>query len=191
MTRREWKTVLILLACLTALSALGVWFVLFQAAPARVAAFAGRFLDCRALGFTAPDGITLTAEKDLLRVQWDEGGANGFEVTSQSIPLNAANRTRVLADARISGTRNADGNKRFGFRAWLEIDLLREGATLKSARMELPLESDKERARLYSLAATYDGLAPDACRMRLTVEPLDGSLSPGTLQCAWLEVTPQ
>ena len=190
MTLRERRFLLWFLAGLCVLAALGVWVVLAQAAPARVAAFAGRFADFTALSPAAPPTVTLTVTPLRITAAWPQGDAQGFAIQTQPQPL-AAGTTRVQADAYIGGTQNtAGGADRYGFRAYVTLTLWRNGQAVDTRRLEAPLASDKDRLRLNSLCAEVGATGADAYSVGRAVEPVGGVLAQGTLVCAWLEVLP-
>lgn len=189
MTKREHWWVVGLLLTLCALSALGVLAVLQKQTPASVAAFADRFVPLDTLGFAANEGLTCAVEPSKLTLNWPQGGATPLLAQSGVLPLTRKS-DRLQADISIGGTQNADGAQRFGYRVWLSVTLYRQGEPLNAERIEIPLESQKARARLYSLSVAYGDAAPDGYALQIQVEPLDGAIAPGTLTCAWLEVFP-
>lgn len=188
MTRRQKTFFLWFTLALAVASGLGVLGVLSQSDAARLAAFENRFVDLRTLAFATPPGATLAAEEKALTVAW-AAGDSGF--AEESAPLPLPDSKALQADVYIGGTRNADGAQRYGFRAYLTLTLLRAGEAVGQTTLELPLASDKERTRLYSLRADAQGALADAYTLRLAVEPVDGALAAGQLKLAWLEVTPR
>ncbi len=187
MTRRQKTFFLWFTLALAVASGLGVLGVFAKSDAARLTAFENRFVDLRTLAFATPPGATLAADAEALSVMWEAGGS-GFAEECAPLPLPGSGA--VQADVYIGGTRNAEGARRYGYRAYLTLTLLRAGETVGQTALELPLASDKERARLYSLRAEAHGAQADAYTLRLTVEPADGVLAAGQLKLAWLEVTP-
>ena len=189
MKKRERLIIVGLLACLSLLSALGVWAVTQKADAQQTAAFASRFADCTALGITATQGVTLAVEANALTATWPQTAAP-LSVASHPLALATPAHSSLQADVYIGGTQNARGAARFGFRAWLTVTLYRDGAVTQTARVEIPLESDKERARLYSVRVPYGTPAPDHYALGWAVEPIVGVTGAGKLTVAWLEVIP-
>ena len=178
----------ILLLC--AAAALGVWHVLAKQAPAQVAAFATRFENFAALGFAAPEGVSLSAEENAMTLTWKAMPAtDALTISAQPIPLTP-HGADFQADVYFGGTQNTDGQTTTGYQIALEAMLTRQGKAVATARIPVPLSSDKERARLYSLRVPYAGAAPDAATLRILLMPMDDGIAPGTLTAAWLEVLP-
>ncbi len=185
MNRRE-KHILLWLTLAVALCAgIGIWIVFAQSDEARTDSFKNRFIDLQTLGWSSPAGVSFAAESNSLSVQW-AAGEDGFSIETQSMPIQETQSLQI--DVYIGGTCNYEGNEYFGFRARFILTLFNQDEIVGQSTTELPLSSNKDRQRLYSMLANAQDTSANMFTLRLTVETIEETLAPGELTFAWLEV---
>jgi hypothetical protein len=189
LSRRDRRTAIIFTLILACLSLSGVLCVV-ATRPAAGQALPGDDTDAWGnLAFSAEsDLVSLTLQNGVLRIEWPQTGVGGARVAARTFPL-PRQTTRLQADMTIGGLQNASGRERSGYVVWFEAELLSDGRVTDTRRIEIPLESEKNRARIYSLLVSIDDTAADAYRLCLTVEPLNGGIGQGYLTCGDPEVT--
>lgn len=185
MTRTQrWITLVILLA-LAAMCAFFTAHVLSWQKPERLQAFQNRFADPAGFFFVPDEGVEMTLEDGRLQASWEETRADELRVEAEKAVAAQGREIRVSVYA--GGRQNAWANARWNYQVWLEILLYREGQEVAAKRTELPLESDKGRARACAVrASATDGFDAYAVRVRIT--PVDGMIGAGELTLANWEV---
>lgn len=190
MPRREWRKTAVALGCIALLSAVMTGWVMMKERPENIAAFEERFSDMAGLGFAAQtDGLALQADTDALTFSWEAGGEEELRAVSKPIPMEKGAREAQLS-VYVSGTRNAQAQRRWGWQLWLEWTAVSpaDGSVLEYSRIELPLESDKERARACSVSVRIPAGDAAACTAALVITPLNGVREAGTVTLAHWEV---
>lgn len=190
MPRREWRKTAVALGCIALLSAVMTGWVMMKERPENIAAFEERFSDMAGLGFVAQtDGLALQADTDALTFSWEAGGEEELRAVSKPIPMEKGAREAQLS-VYVSGTRNAQAQRRWGWQLWLEWTAVSpsDGSVLEYSRIELPLESDKERARACSVSVRIPAGEAAACTAALVITPLNGVREAGTVTLAHWEV---
>ena len=190
MQKRERRLTALLLGCLALVSAAVTAWVCLKEQPGNVAAFETRFLDVSEMGFEAGEGLALEALPDALTLRWEAGEDVERSAASAAIPLEPGTRAATLT-VYASGTHNALASERWGCQIWLEWTCLseRDGRVIDTTRIELPLESDKERARACALSVRAE---PDElCQVRASVMvmPLEGEMQAGYFTLSDWEVS--
>ena len=190
MQKRERRLTALLLGCLALVSAAVTAWVCLKEQPGNVAAFETRFLDVSEIGFEAGEGLALEALPDALTLRWEAGEDVERSAASAAIPLEPGTRAATLT-VYASGTHNALASERWGCQIWLEWTCLsqEDGRVIGTARIELPLESDKERARACALSVRAEPEEPCRVQARGLVTPLDGETAAGYLTLADWEVS--
>lgn len=190
MQKRERRLTALLLGCLALVSAAVTAWVCLKEQPGNVAAFETRFLDVSEIGFEAGEGLALEALPDALTLRWEAGEDVERSAASAAIPLEPGTRAATLT-VYASGTHNALASERWGCQIWLEWTCLsqEDGRVIGTARIELPLESDKERARVCALSVRAEPEEPCRVQARVLVTPLDGETAAGYLTLADWEVS--
>lgn len=182
----SWRQTVGILCLLALFSAALTAWALRQQAPERIAAFQDRFQDLSQLDISASDGVVLTVEGDALEATWKEGADERIIHCGTYLICNTDQEVEL--SLYVGGTQNASRQNRWGYQVWLEAESLdAQGELVTSARMELALESDKERKRPCTLAFQPGG---EACSIRvcIRVTPLDGSVASGSLTISNWEV---
>lgn len=189
MQKRERRLTALLLGCLALVSAAVTAWVYLKEQPQRIAAFETRFLDVSGMGFEAGEGLSAEALPDTLTLRW-EAGEEPLSVTSAAMPLEAGKRKATLT-VYASGAQNALAKARRGYQIWLEWACLSQtdGRVIDAARIELPLESDQERARACALSVRAEPDAPCQVQASVLVTPLEGEMDAGYLTLADWEVS--
>lgn len=190
MPRREWRKTAVALGCIALLSAVMTGWVMMKERPENIAAFEKRFSDMAGLGFAAQmDGLALQADTDALTFSWEAGGEEELRAVSKPIPMEKGAHEAQLS-VYVSGTRNAQAQRRWGWQLWLEWTAVSpaDGSVLEYSRIELPLESDKERARACSVSVRIPAGEAVACTAALVITPLNGVREAGTVTLAHWEV---
>ena len=189
MQKRERRLTALLLGCLALVSAAVTAWVYLKEQPQRIAAFETRFLDVSGMGFEAGEGLSAEALPDTLTLRW-EAGEEPLSVTSAAMPLEAGKRKATLT-VYASGAQNALAQSRWGYQVWLEWACLSQtdGRVIDAARIELPLESDQERARACAVSVRAE--SDELCQVRASVlvTPLEGEMDAGYLTLADWEVS--
>ena len=190
MQKRERRLTALLLGCLALVSAAVTAWVCLKKQPGNVAAFETRFLDVSGMGFEAGEGLALEAQTDALTLRWEAVEDVERSAASAAIPLEPGTRAATLT-VYASGTHNALASERWGCQIWLEWTCLsqEDGRVIDTARIELPLESDKERARACALSVRAEPEEPCRVQARVLVTPLDGETAAGYLTLADWEVS--
>lgn len=185
MTRTQrWITLGILLA-LAAACAFFTAHVLTWQKPDRLHGFENRFVDPAKLGFAPGEGVEMALADGQLYASWKDTQADALCLTAERA-VEAQGR-ELCVSVYAGGKQNAWADRRWGYQAWLEFALCRDGREVTTLRAELPLESDKERARACAVrAAAQDGF--DTCKMRVWITPLDGTIAGGELTLSNWEV---
>ena len=190
MQKRERRLTALLLGCLALVSAAVTAWVYLKEQPLRIAAFETRFLDVSGMGFEAGEGLSAEALPDTLTLRWEAGEDVERSAVSAGIPLEPGVREATLT-VYASGAHNALASERWGYQVWLEWTCLsqEDGRVIDSARIELPMESDQERARACAVSVRAE--PEEACRVqaRVLVTPLDGETAVGYLTLADWEVS--
>lgn len=146
-----------------------------------------RFIDMNALALQCEGGTVTIEGENKVSIAWDEGAEARLVAASEPMPIAAAQCRAVQLDIYIGGKMNSQGHARTGYRVWLELQLLnRAGEVISSERIEAPLESEKERERLYSLIAA--AAEPAMWRMALTIEAEQAVMPAGYVTCSFAEV---
>ncbi len=184
MTSKQRRTCALILCVLAACSAALCLWVLQKEQPQSIAAFEKRFADPAALGFAAEGSAQLVVDGGALSLAWPEGGAEPCGAQSEW----AAQGRSLMVSLYAAGTQNGWADARWGFGVWLEAELLRGGETVATGRIELPLESEKGRARACALHVAADEPF-DRCRLRVRVAAQDGDMAAGELTLSKWEVT--
>lgn len=148
------------------------------------------FLDVSGMGFEAGEGLALEALPDALTLRWEAGEGTERSAASAAVPLEPGTREATLT-VYASGAQNALSSERWGYQVWLEWTCLseRDGRVIDTARIELPLESDKERARACAVSVRAEPEEPCRVQARVLVTPLDGETAAGHLTLADWEVS--
>ena len=190
MQKRERRLTALLLGCLALVSAAVTAWVCLKEQPGNVAAFETRFLDVSGMGFEAGEGLALEALPDALTLRWEAGEGAERSAASAAVPLEPGTRAATLT-VYASGTHNALASERWGCQIWLEWTCLsqEDGRVIDTARIELPLESDKERARVCAVSVRAEPEEPCRVQARVLVTPLDGETAAGYLTLADWEVS--
>ena len=184
MNRKERRATVVILALLLVFSILGVLYVKQMENPSNLAVLANRAEDFVDFGFSGGDNITVTPDGANLSVSWEETQAGSADIASQAMPLSDARTGRLQVDVYIGGKQNTFDAHTINYQVWLEAELLQNGAPVAYSRIPVPLESNKDRTRLYSLAVPYGNTQPDAYRIHFLVTPVDGLIAKGTLSCS-------
>lgn len=187
MQKREQRLTALLLGCLALVSAAVTVWVSIKEQPQNVAAFETRFLDVTGMGFVAAAGLEASA--DALTLRW-EVGEEPLSVTSAAMPLEADKRKATLT-VYASGAQNALAQSRWGYQVWLEWTCLSQadGRVIDTARIELPLESDQERARVCAVSVRAEPDEPCQVRASVMVMPLEGEMQAGYFTLSDWEVS--
>lgn len=186
MRSRAWRQTAGVLCLLALFSAALTAWTLRQQAPERIAAFQDRFQNLSQLDISASNGVVLAVEGDTLEATWEESADERIIHCGTYLICNTDQEVELSLYA--GGTQNASRQNRWRYQVWLEAESLdAEGELVTSARMELALESDKERKRPYTLAFQPGGQAC-SIRVRIRVTPLDGSVASGSLTISNWEV---
>lgn len=190
MQKRERRLTALLLGCLALVSAAVTAWVCLKEQPGNVAAFETRFLDVSGMGFEAGEGLALEALPDALTLRWEAGEGAERSAASAAVPLEPGTREATLT-VYASGAHNALASERWGYQVWLEWTCLsqEDGHVIDTARIELPLESDKERARACAVSVRAEPEDPCRVQARVLVTPLDGETAAGHLTLADWEVS--
>ena len=190
MQKRERRLTALLLGCLALVSAAVTAWVYLKEQPQRIAAFETRFLDVSGMGFEAGEGLSAEALPDTLTLRWEAGEGGERSAASVAMPLEPGAREATLT-VYASGAQNGLAKARWGYQVWLEWTCLsqEDGRVIDSARIELPMESDQERARACAVSVRAE--PEEACRVqaRVLVTPLDGETAVGYLTLADWEVS--
>lgn len=189
MRRREWRLTALVLGCLALLSAGMTAWVLVKERPENVAAFETRFLDLSSLAFEAQDGLFMEVQPDALTLRWEAGSAQPLRAAT-AVPLEAGASGATLT-VYASGQQNALAGERWGYQVWLEWTCLSQtdGHEIDQGRIELPMESDKERSRACAVSVRAEPGEACSVRAQLCVLPLDGALEAGWVTLADWEVS--
>ena len=189
MHRREWRLTALVLGCLALLSAGMTAWVLVRERPENVAAFETRFLDLSGLAFETQDGLLMEVQPEALTIRWEAGGTEPLRAAA-TVALEPGDSGATLT-VYASGQQNALAGERWGYQVWLEWTCLSQadGREITQGRIELPMESDKERSRACTVSVC--AAAGEACSVRaaLCVSPLDGTLEAGWVTLADWEVS--
>ena len=190
MQKRERRLTALLLGCLALVSAAVTAWVYLKEQPQRIAAFETRFLDVSGMGFEAGEGLSAEALPDTLTLRWEAGEDVERSAVSAGIPLEPGVREATLT-VYASGAQNALAKARRGYQIWLEWACLSQtdGRVIDAARIELPLESDQERARACAVSVRAE--SDELCQVRASVlvTPLEGEMDAGYLTLADWEVS--
>ena len=185
MTRTQrWITLGILLA-LAAACAFFTAHVLTWQKPDQLHGFQNRFANPAGLGFRPGEGVEMALTDGQLRAAWADTQADALCLAAGEAV--AAQGSEICVSVYAGGKQNAWASGRWGYQVWLELSLYRDGREVETARAELPLESEKGRARVCAVrAAVRDGF--DAYTMRVWITPADGMIAAGELTLANWEV---
>ena len=184
MNRKERRATVVILALLLVLSILGVFYVQQKENPSNLADLANRAGAFADFGFSGGENITVTPDGVNLSISWDETQTDSVDIASKAMPLSDARTGRLQADVYIGGQQNTFDAQTIHYQVWLEAELLQNGVPVAQNRIPVPLESDKDRTRLYSVVVPYAGTQPDAYRIHFLVTPIDGLIAKGTLSCS-------
>ena len=178
MQKRERRLTALLLGCLALVSAAVTAWVCLKEQPEKIVAF------------EAAEGLAVEALPDALTLRWETGESGERSAASVAMPLEPGAREATLT-VYASGAQNGLAKARWGYQVWLEWTCLsqEDGRVIDSARIELPMESDQERARACAVSVRAE--PEEACRVqaRVLVTPLDGETAVGYLTLADWEVS--
>lgn len=185
MTRTQrWITLGILLA-LAAMCAFFTAHVLTWQKQERLQAFQNRFADPAGFFLAPGEGVEMTLEDGRLQASWEDTQADELRVETEKAV--AAQGREICVSVYAGGKQNAWADARWNYQVWLDLSLYRDGQEVAAKRAELPLESDKGRARACAVrASAMDGFDAYAVRVRIT--PVDGMIGAGELTLANWEV---
>lgn len=184
MNRKERRVTVILLALLLTFSILGVFAVQQKETPANLAVLANRAETFADFAFSGGENVAVAPEETILSITWNETQTGSLDIVSRAMPLSDARTGRLQVDVYLGGKQNTFDAQTVGYQVWLEAELLRNGASVAQNRIRVPLESGKERSRLYSLVLPYGDAQPDAYRLHFLVTPIDGKIAKGALSCS-------
>ncbi len=176
MTRvQRWITLSILLL-LAAASALTTIHVLDWQKKEQLEIFQNRFENPAEWGFTSSDGVEMLVENGQLNAFWEDTQKDALCIAAERLP--EASGHEICVNVYTGGKQNAWARKRWGYQVWLELLLYRDAQMIVTQRAELPMESNKGRARPCTVrAAAKDGF--DACGLRVWIMPVDGTIAAG------------
>lgn len=190
MQKRERRLTALLLGCLALVSAAVTAWVCLKEQPEKIVAFETRFLNVSEMGFEAAEGLAVEALPDALTLRWETGEGGERSAASVAMPLEPGAREATLT-VYASGAQNGLAKARWGYQVWLEWTCMsqEDGRVIDSVRIELPMESDQERARACAVSVRAE--PEEACRVqaRVLVTPLDGETAVGYLTLADWEVS--
>lgn len=169
------------------LSLLGVDHVLKKDDAQSMERFTNRMVKLESLGLPSKGNVTVTYDQGFMKLAWPAMDTQA-EIQSDILPLEHPEKKTLQVDMGIGGRKNANGYIREGYQVWVEVRLIQNGIAVKSKRVEILLESEITRSRLYSIRIPYDGAEPDAYQLRWTILPVDGRIDQGDLVCEYLEV---
>ena len=183
---QRWVTAGILCA-LAVLCVCMTGYVLEKARPENLQAFENRFLDQTLLGWKVKqgEGNVEINEPELIRLTWPQGTA-AVVFETQAMPLEDCRR--LLVNATIAGQQNANALSRWNYRVWMTLEMAGKEGSKNSSRIEVALESDKDRGRIYAAETSLTG--PNAAEqyiLQMVIEPL--ASTDGTLEAGWLEIS--
>ena len=184
MNRKEWRVTVVILVFLIVFSILGVLYVQQKETPANLAILAKRAEVFADLGFSSGENVTVTPDDTNLSITWNETQADSIDIVSQIMPLSDARTGQFQVDVYLGGTQNVFDAQTVAYQVWLEAELLQNGTPVAQTRIQVPLESNKDRARLYSIIVPYGDTRPDAYRIHFRVTPINGMIAKGTLSCS-------
>lgn len=178
--KQRWISLAILIV-LAIGSALMTGYVLEKAKPDNLAAFANRFTNQLELGWNVQQGPGWleTGDERHTRLSWETAKER---VVFETAVLPAEVCKKLLVNATIGGPQNAYAAGRWNHRIWMELTALKDGAALSSSRIEVTLESDLDRGRIYAVETAAEGSSQ--YQVRLIIEPLNGVAEAG-----WLDVS--
>ncbi len=183
MTSKEKRITVLILALLVLTSLVWINQVFQKAKPENLSAFQNRFQNVESMKWTVKGAAELSVTADLLNINWAEGNG-AFSLQTDIMPLEVKSTLQV--NASVGGTQNASASDRWGFRAWMEIQTMQGTEILYCERIELVLESHKQRNRIFAIEAPAAGA--DGWRIRIIVEPIEGVLESGTMKLSECEV---
>lgn len=189
MQKRERRLTVILLGCLALFSAAITAWVCLKEQPQNVATFETRFMDLDKLGFVADEGLALEAVPESMTLRWETGEGTERQAVSDAIPLDEGSSEATLT-VYVSGKQNALARSRWGYQIWLEWTCISQtdGRVIDKERIELPMESDKERPRVCSVSVRAEKEEPCQVRASLIVTPLEEAMQAGYLTLEHWEV---
>ena len=147
--------------------------------------------DLQKFHFTSGEDISISCDQNSLRITWPEVKTTQVIVNSKIVPLPQPESSMLQVDCYIGGQQNTVDNIRSGYSVWYEIALLKAEVIQNSERVEVPLESVKDRSRLYSIKIPFERNSIDAYQIRLLVQPVHDVIEEGYLTCSDLEVIVQ
>lgn len=181
MTRRQRLISLMILSALTMISVMMSDYVLQKAEPEKLEAFRNRFWDQRQLcwmigkGAGKIDGV----DEKYARFSWERIEEEIIYETAL-IPMEDCRRLRV--NATIAGPQNAFATGRWNQLIWMELFTQKDGELVSSEKIEICLESNKDRGRVYAIECNASGA--NQYQVRLLVQPVNGIVEEG-----WLDVS--
>lgn len=185
MTRRDKGLLAGFLLVLAFFSVALCAYVLYKQEPSEVAAYQNRFWPMNGLEWAVSEKLMVDISPESLTAHWAEGMQQGWMETGLQ-PLNG--QKKIQLDCLIAGTQNIDGQQRIGFRLWAELILYQQGQCLSTSREEMLLGARRaDREQIFSICAEAPEGA-DAYRLRITMEPVEGSLQEGSLSLSCWEV---
>lgn len=181
MNKRQRIASALILLVIALGSALMIGYVLEKEKPQNIDAFQNRFASLAELGLEA-DGAVLTVDGTKAAAAWE---ACDGEIIIRTAAVPVAASKKVLVNATVGGLQNASKTERWNYQLWMELTTFRDGQTVGTSAIELPLENGKGRGRVY--AVQVDGAA-DSYQVCLRVTPLDGKIVSGGLDLSKWEV---
>ncbi len=181
--KKEWRVHALMLAVLALISAAWLHDVYWKNKPENIQAFVSRFAAQDSLGWTADGEADASADAQTMKMTW-QAGEGRAEARTAVLPL--AECDTLLLSVTATGTPNAAMEHRWGFRAWLEVRTLKGDQLIDSTTIELVLESELGRRRVYALEAS--AREADGYQAVLTIEPVDGARGAGTISVSRWEV---
>ena len=178
MRKKEWIISLCLLCVLACVSSGLTAYVLHQNQPANIAAFENRFLNIGEMQFAASEKLEIRAAGNQLELSWSESNeALILETDVQPLPEGCRDWQLTLG---IGGKQNGIKKERWGYRAQLELRMLRGESAVASEGVDLPLLAERlERTRIYTVKA--DASQADGWQLCIRLVPVDGALAEGSL----------
>lgn len=188
MLKRDKWIVAIILMFLTLISVLGIRFVLQMQGKLNQGNTLNHMMDFRSLGMQGDDDTTLDIDSNNLRFEWNVSKKEEIVVQSQAIPIEQNDKSSLQLDVNIGGKNNAYQSQRTGYMVYLQIVLLDQNATVEAKKIEIPLESERNRSRLYSIVIPIEKSGVNAYKIQWIIQPLNNTIDAGYIICNNLEV---
>lgn len=184
MNQKEKRVIMLTFALLAVLSVLGIVNIRQKSSPSSLAMLAARGEDFSTFDFSGGDLANVTIDDDTLYINWEATSSGSIDIASQPMPLFVGDGVQV--DLAIGGQQNTFNSETKNYQVVFRVELMQNGVQVAMKNAPVPLASDKSRQRLYSIALSCGNAKPDAYRIHLIVQQLNGIVKEGTLTCSQL-----